>query len=73
MLDTHNLLSHSLAKLSDETKVDSIHVPERSGSGHKGKGADKKSDQEFKDKILTSFSALAISQVIKELRQEKSE
>ena len=66
LLDTHDLLLHSLGKLSDETKVDSMHVPETSGSGHKGKGSDKNPTKNLKIKCQHPLAHL------QQVKQSKS-
>ena len=71
--DDNDLLSHSLAKLSDETRANSRSVPVTCTSPTRTRNDDKKTDVEFKEKVSASFETLAKSQAIKELRQEKIE
>ena len=72
-MDENDLLSHSLAVLSDSTKVDSDHVPTTQKPGKKGKNDDKNADKDFRENVSKSFSELAKNQSINQLRLEKKE
>ena len=58
-MDENDLLSHSLAVLSDTTKADSDYVPSTENTTKKGKGSDNNSDKEFRGNVSKSFSDLA--------------
>ena len=69
--DDHELLSHSLAKLSDDAKVDLTTVPPTSNACNKDKTKEKLAEKEFRENVSKSFSELARNQTLSQLRQEK--
>ena len=67
--DENELLRHSLAQLSDDTKVDSDHVPKTSLTTKKG--GKNSNDQDFKMGVSKAFKELSKTKSCSELRLEK--
>ena len=75
--DLNNLLSHTLAKLSDEVRVDSENTPSTTTVGGHNRNSlispDKKAEQMFKESVSKSFHELARGATIKQHREVKQD
>ena len=67
--DENDLLAHSLAKLSDDVRVDSDNVPNTMETSKINKLKDQKADEKFKKDVSEAFMQLSRSATLKEHRE----
>ena len=78
LIDENDLLAHSLAKLSDEVRVDSDNVPNTMentkicNNNNKLLSPDKMAEQVFKESVSSSFHELARSNSVKQCMEIRS-
>ena len=77
LCDLNNLLSHTLAKLSDEVRVDSENTPSTTTVNGNDRNSiispDKKAEQTFKESVSKSFNELARGATTKQHREVKQD
>ena len=77
MIDENDSLTHALAKLSDEVRVDCDNVPNtmestKTHNANKSLSPDKIAEQVFKEKVSNSFHELARSNSVKQCMEIRS-